>query len=82
MVFEQVRDNLLSFESCIQLQILDQLINKSYSVQGEEKYKSLRWKYPNVFSDKIGKLKDFNINLHINKISDHFWRNQEGIQYT
>jgi len=67
MVFEQVRDNLLSFESCIQLQVLNNIINQTYSVQKDEQYKSLKWKYPNVFSNKIGKLKDFNINLHINK---------------
>ena len=67
MVFEQVRDNLLSFESCIQLQVLNNIINQTYSVQKDEQYKSLKWKYPNVFSNKIGKLKDFNINLHISK---------------
>lgn len=67
MVFEQVGDNLLSFETCIQLQILDNLIKKSYSVQKEKLYKSLKWKYPKVFSNKIGKLNDFSLNLHINK---------------
>ena len=30
MVFEDVRDNLLSFESCIQLQVLNQILNQTY----------------------------------------------------
>jgi hypothetical protein len=67
MVFEQVRDSLLSFESCIQLQVFNRLFDQSFAIKKDDKYKMLKDKYPNVFTNKIGKLKDFKVKLHINK---------------
>jgi hypothetical protein len=72
MVFEQVRENLVSFESCVQLQVFDNLLKQSFSVKQnndkhEVKYSSLKERYPEVFTDKIGKLKDFSLKLHINE---------------
>ena len=59
MVFQNGRDNFLSFNSCVQLQILDQLIDQTHSIETKEDYQELISKYPTVFTNSLGKLKDF-----------------------
>ena len=54
MVFENVRDNILSFESCMSLQIYDQLFNQLYSISMDDRYKEITSKYIDVFTSKIG----------------------------
>jgi hypothetical protein len=66
MVFENVRDNLLSFNSCVDLGILDQLINHTYTIETKDGYQAVISKYSTIFTDKLGKLKDFKIKFHIN----------------
>jgi hypothetical protein len=66
MVFENVRDNLLSFNSCENLGILDQLVNHTHAIETKDDYETIISKYSTVFTDKLGKLKDFKIKFHIN----------------
>ena len=64
MVFEGVRDNLLSYDSSLQLR----LINLTCSIQqdiNDPFRKKIFEAYPQVFSGKIGRLKGVEIKLHI-----------------
>lgn len=65
-VFDNVRDNLLSFKSSINLG----LINLTYSAENETAndsfHKMIISRYPELFSGKVGLLKDFEAKLHIN----------------
>ena len=72
MVFENVRDNLLSFKSCIDLQILNRIIDKTNSIMTEDEYKVLISKYPTVFANRVGKLKNFKLKFHINNNIEPF----------
>ena len=63
MVFQNVRDNLLSFKSCVQLQILDQLIDQTHSLETKDDYQDLISKYPTVFSNSLGEIKRFQIKV-------------------
>ena len=47
------RDNLLSFKSCVDLQILDQLINHTHSIETKDDYQEIISKYATVFTGKI-----------------------------
>ena len=67
MVFQNVCDNLLSFKSCVELQILDQLIDQTHSIETKDDYQDLISKYPTVFTNSLGKLKDFKLKFHINE---------------
>jgi hypothetical protein len=67
MVFANVRDNLLSFNSCINLGILDQLVNHTHAIETKHDYQVVISKYSTVFTDKLRKLKDFKIKFHINE---------------
>lgn len=63
-VFEGVRDNLLSCESSLALG----LINLTYAIGQVDSFRqNIIKQYPNVFSGKIGKLKDCEVKFHINK---------------
>ncbi len=65
-VIEGHSGNLLSFTTSEQLNLITlNTLNTVYSIKTNNQY----WKnkYPNVFSDKIGKLKNFKLKFHIDK---------------
>ncbi len=64
-MFDGVRDNLLSYSTSIELK----LVKLTYAVtsRDEEFHRSIVAKYPDLFSGKIGRLKDFELKFHINK---------------
>jgi hypothetical protein len=65
-VIEGHSGNLLSYATSEQLNLITlNTSNNVYSIQTNNQY----WKnkYPNVFSDKIGKLKNFQLKFHIEK---------------
>ena len=63
IVFDGVRDNLLSFKTSTELK----LVKLMYSANNlnDEFHKSIILKYPDLFSGKIGCLKDRKIKIHI-----------------
>ena len=61
IVFSGVRDNLLSNSTVMALN----LIKLNYSVQLDEYTERLGKRFNKLFSGKIGKLKDFELKLHI-----------------
>ena len=65
IVFDGVRDNLLSYTTSVDLQ----LIKLTYALNNKEDtfHKSIVEKYPDLFSGKIGRLKDYKLKIHINK---------------
>ena len=65
-VIEGHSGSLLSFATSQQLNLITlNTLNTVYSIQTNNQY----WKnkYPNVFSDKIGKLKNFQLKFYIDK---------------
>lgn len=66
IVFDGVRDDLLSFNSCTELE----LIKLTFQLIGDDKTefeKKMIAKYPNVFSGKIGELKGYEAEFNIRK---------------
>ncbi|CAF1043728.1 unnamed protein product [Brachionus calyciflorus] len=62
--------SLIGFPSCSKLGVdpVAQIVNSIQTNNVESDFKDFyKSKYPNVFSDKIGKLKDFQLTLHIDK---------------
>ena len=65
LVFQGVRDNLLSYQSSMKLK----LVKLTFSLNGRDEtfHKNIVNKYPDLFSGKIGRLKDYKLKFHINK---------------
>ena len=65
IVFQGVRDNLLSYQTSINLK----LVKFTFSLNGRENnfHKNIVAKYPDLFSGKTGRLKDYKQKFHINK---------------
>ena len=57
IVFQGVRDNLLSYQTSINLK----LVKFTFSLNGRENnfHKNIVAKYPDLFSGKTGRLKDY-----------------------
>ena len=73
IVFKSVRDNLLSYKTSIDLGLInltcvvDQESGTIPPVSEEQFYLATIEKFPLLFSGKIGKVKDFELKLHIDK---------------
>ena len=65
LVFDDVRDNLLSYQTSRDLE----LVKLTFALESKEDvfHKNVVAKFPDLFSGKIGRLKDYKLKFHINK---------------
>ena len=65
IVFQGLRDNLLSYQTSINLKLVK--LTLSLNGRGDNFHKNIVEKYPDLLSGKIGRLKDYKLKFHINK---------------
>ena len=67
IVFDGVRDDLLSYKTSVELDIVKLMFSVNGTEERTEFEKKMIEKYPAVFSGKIGELKDYEVEFHIKK---------------